>query len=82
MRDTSFQLKRIHDIFDNDYEEGGINVAVIGKIIKNSLSFNKTLFTPIQTFLFNVNETFTGWEQLIQSHWSARFCFELSRNLN
>ena len=30
MRDTSIELKRIHDIFDNDYEEGGINVAVIG----------------------------------------------------
>ena len=30
MRDTSIELKRIHDIFNNDYEEGGINVAVIG----------------------------------------------------
>ena len=24
----------------------------------------------------------TGWERLIQSHSSARFCFELSGNLN
>ena len=30
MRDTSVRLKRIHDIFNNDFEEGGINVAVIG----------------------------------------------------
>ena len=30
MRDTSVELKRIHDMFNNDYEEGGINVAVIG----------------------------------------------------
>ena len=30
MRDTSVQLTRIHDIFNNEFEEGGINVAVIG----------------------------------------------------
>ena len=30
MRDTRVELKRIYDIFDNNYEEGGINVAVIG----------------------------------------------------
>ena len=34
MRDTSVELKRIHNIFDNDYEEGGINVAVIGNDIQ------------------------------------------------
>ena len=30
MRDTSVELKKIHDIFENEFEDGGINLAVIG----------------------------------------------------
>ena len=29
-----------------------------------------------------VGKSVTGWEQLIRSHSSARFCFELSGNSN
>ena len=42
IRDTTFGMKRTHDIFHNDYADGGINVAIIGKVTSNALLFSKT----------------------------------------
>ena len=41
---------------------------------------NFSLVTVAKTLLLNIS--ITGWEWLIQSHSSARFCFELSGNSN
>ena len=40
--------------------------------------YNKRLII----FLLQKNKVTTGWERLIRSHSSARFCFELSGNSN
>ena len=44
MRDSSVDLKRIRDIFDSEFEDGGINLAVIGNKTYVELLLKRVLF--------------------------------------
>ena len=52
------------------------NIGIIANVV--------CLWKPRLTYMVEQKLEFTetGWERLIRSHSSARFCFELSRNLN
>ena len=64
-------------------------MAQINKFKLNGINY-KTLYPGEQLsddvstcFIQYINNfNITGWEQLIGSHFSARFCFELSGNSN
>ena len=71
-----FEIKNIF-VLSVFFNKTNVGVGLVGFTETGTISFMKSCFPDC------ISATdITGWERLIRSHSSARFCFELSGNSN